>query len=162
MGYSEEKARRKTNRQDRYLKNKAIKALSVNNLSKEAEEKILFCSDLINNERYLKFYYNYKKLYENDEDFRKGCLATSKMVLESKGFQGDMNDETVRVAVKYFIAELPIYLNIPEILNVSSSLYVYKDLPSEFLMKIYNKENQFYLHKSLKQGCLSVNFIEWD
>jgi cyclo(L-tyrosyl-L-tyrosyl) synthase len=160
MGYSEEKARKKTKSQDKYLKNKAMKALIANNLSKEENEKMLFCSDLMKNKRYLKFYYNYEKLYENDEDFRKGCLATSKMVLASKGFQGNINDEAVRVAVKYFIAELPIYLNIPEILNVSSSLYVYKDLPSEFLTKIYNKEGRFSSCRSLKQGCLSVNFIE--
>jgi tRNA-dependent cyclodipeptide synthase len=82
------------------------------------------------------------------------------MVLTSKGFQGDMDDEAVRVAVKYFIAELPIYLNIPEVLNVSSSLYVYKDLPSQFLVKIYNKESQFSSHMSLKQGYLAVDFRE--
>jgi hypothetical protein len=68
---------KKTNSQDRYLKNKAMKVLLANDLSEEeAKEKVLFCSDLINNERYLKFHDTYKKLYENDEDFRKGCLAT--------------------------------------------------------------------------------------
>jgi cyclo(L-tyrosyl-L-tyrosyl) synthase len=80
--------------------------------------------------------------------------------LAGKGFQGDMDDEAVRIAVKYFIAELPIYLNTPEILNVSSSLYIYKDLPPEFLMKIYNNENQFFSHVSLKQGCLAVDFTD--
>ncbi|MDR2437696.1 MAG: tRNA-dependent cyclodipeptide synthase [Endomicrobium sp.] len=163
MGYSEEKAKKKTKLHDNNLKNKAIRALVANNVvDVEANNMMVFCSDLINNERYLRFYYNYKKLYEDDEDFRKGCLATSKIVLASKGFQGNVNDESVKVAVKYFIAELPIYLNVPEILNVSSSLYAYKDLPSEFLMKIYNKEGRFSSHRSLKQGCLSVDFIEKD
>jgi hypothetical protein len=46
------------------------------------------------------------------------------MVLASKGFQGDVNDEAVGVAVKYFVAEFPIYLNSPEILEISQSLCV--------------------------------------
>jgi cyclo(L-tyrosyl-L-tyrosyl) synthase len=163
MGYSQEKAKKKTKLHDNNLKNKAIRALAANNVvDSEANNMMIFCSDLMKNERYLKFHDTYKKLYEDEEDFREGCLETSKMVLASKGFQGDASDEAVRIAVKYFIAELPVYLNVPEILNVSSSLYVYKDLPSEFLMKIYRKEGQFFSHKSLKQGCLAVNFIEKD
>jgi cyclo(L-tyrosyl-L-tyrosyl) synthase len=161
MGYSQEKAEKKTKLHDNNLKNKAIKALVANNIPEvEANNMIVFISELMKNERYLKFHDTYKKLYETNEDFRKGCLATSKIVLASKGFQGDADDEAVRVAVKYFIAELPIYLNTAEILNVSSSLYVYKDLPSEFLMKIYNKESQFSSNVSLKQGYLAVKFIE--
>ncbi|MDR1522845.1 MAG: tRNA-dependent cyclodipeptide synthase [Endomicrobium sp.] len=161
MGYSEEKAKKKTKLHDNNLKNKAIRALVANNVvDVEANNMMVFCSDLMKSESYLKFYDNYKKLYESNEDFKEGCLATSKMVLASKGFQGDMNDEAVGVAAKYFIAELPVYLNTPEILNVSSSLYVYKDLPSEFLMKIYNKESQFSSHMSLKQGYLAVDFRE--
>jgi cyclo(L-tyrosyl-L-tyrosyl) synthase len=161
MGYSQEKAKKKTKLHDNNLKNKAIRALAANNISEaEANNMIVFCSDLMNNERYLKFHDTYKSLYENDEDFRKGCLATSKMVLASKGFQGDVNDEAVSVAVKYFIAELPIYLNSPEILEISQSLYVYKDPPSDFLTGVYNKKNPFYSYMSSKHGYLAVNFIE--
>jgi tRNA-dependent cyclodipeptide synthase len=82
------------------------------------------------------------------------------MVLESKGFQGDANDEALRLAVKYFIAELPIYLNSSEILEIPHSLYVYKDPPSDFLTGVYNKKNPFCSYVSAKHGYLAVNFIE--
>jgi cyclo(L-tyrosyl-L-tyrosyl) synthase len=158
MGYSQEKAKKKTKLHDNNLKNKAIRALVANNISEaEANNMIVFCSDLINNERYLKFHDTYKNLYENDEDFRKGCLATSKIVLASKGFQGNINDEAVKLAVKYFIAELPIYLNTSEILNVPSSLYVYKDQPVDFLSNIYNN-SPFSKLISSNQGYLVVTF----
>jgi cyclo(L-tyrosyl-L-tyrosyl) synthase len=83
-------------------------------------------------------------LYENDENFRKGCLATSKMVLASKGFQVDVNDEAVRVVVKYFLAEVPLFLNSSEIFNINSSLFVYKDIP-EFINRIYNDSSFSHL-----------------
>jgi hypothetical protein len=34
---------------------------------------------------------------------RKDGLATSKIVLVSKGFQGDVNDEALKLAAKYFL-----------------------------------------------------------
>jgi cyclo(L-tyrosyl-L-tyrosyl) synthase len=159
MGYSEDKAKKKTRLNDNNLKNKAIRALLANGLSDiEANNIMVLCSNLIHNEKYLKFHDVYKKLYENDENFRKGCLETSKIVLSSKGFLGDINDEAACVAVKYFIAELPMYLNIPEILNIPSSLYTYKDLPSHFLTSVYNKNSPFFSYVSSKQGYLVVNF----
>lgn len=159
MGYSEYKARKKTKLHDNNLKNKAIRALLVNNLSDvEANNMIVFCSDLMRKEKCLKFHDTYKNLYENDENFKKGCLATSKLVLASKGFQGDASDEAARIAVQYFIAELPIYLNTPDIINISSSLYVYKDPPSDFLTGVYDGNSQFFSKVSSKQDYLAINF----
>ncbi|WP_374133452.1 tRNA-dependent cyclodipeptide synthase [Candidatus Endomicrobiellum pyrsonymphae] len=72
-------------------------------------------------------------------------LATSKTVLASKGFLGDMSDEAVCVAVKYFIAELPVYLNVPDSINISSYLYAYKDTLSGFLTGVYNKDSPLFI-----------------
>ncbi|MDR3031418.1 MAG: tRNA-dependent cyclodipeptide synthase, partial [Holosporales bacterium] len=153
MEYEKEKAQKKTFRQDCLLKNKALRALEANKLSKtEAENKIVRLSDINAGEKYTKFYDKYVDLYDNDKDFRAGSLLTSKWVLETKGIFCDVEDEAVRAAVKYFLAELPLYLNTPEILNVSSSLFVYKDLPSPFLQNIYNDN----LLVSPGQGYLTV------
>ncbi|WP_374133453.1 hypothetical protein [Candidatus Endomicrobiellum pyrsonymphae] len=75
MGYSEDKAKKKTRLHYNNLKNKAIRTLLANKLSDvEASNMIVFCSDLMHNEKYLKFHDTYKKLYGNDESFRKGCF----------------------------------------------------------------------------------------
>jgi cyclo(L-tyrosyl-L-tyrosyl) synthase len=159
IGYSEDKAKRKERLHDNNLKHKVIRSLVANNFSEaEAESKIVFLSNLMYNQKYLKFHNAYKELYEKDENFKNGCLATSKMVLASKGFQGNINDEVVKLAVKYFIAELPIYLNTSEILNVPSSLYVYKDQPADFLSNIYNNNSLFSKLISSNQGYLAVTF----
>jgi cyclo(L-tyrosyl-L-tyrosyl) synthase len=164
IGYSLDKAQKKTRLHDNNLKNKAIRALLANDLSvsQAKESLVLLGSNLsINNSIYIKFFNTYTGLYETDERFREGCLASSKVVLASKGFHGDVNDEAASIAVKYFIAELPIYFNTSEILNISSSLYVYKDPPSAFLTSVYNNENSpFNSYISYKQGYMAVDFIE--
>jgi cyclo(L-tyrosyl-L-tyrosyl) synthase len=162
IGYSEMKAKRKTRLHDNSLKNKALRALLANNLSEDiANDMMIFCNDLMHhNEKYLKFHKIYKKLYEDDENFRDGCLATSKRVLASKDILGVNNDEAADIAAKYFLAELPLQLNASEILDVPSSLYVYKNPPSDFLTNVYSKNSPFYLHVSPRHGYMTVNFTE--
>jgi cyclo(L-tyrosyl-L-tyrosyl) synthase len=159
IGYSKDKADRKTKSQDRYLRNKAIKALVANNLSgHEAKSKMVFFSDLAqNNKKYMEFCKLYEQMYENDKNFREGCLLTSKCVLSTKGNSACVDERALNLSVKYFLAELPLYLNTPDILNVSSSLFVYKDLPTDFLNKIYNN-GPFSSLVSSKQGCLAIHF----
>jgi cyclo(L-tyrosyl-L-tyrosyl) synthase len=98
-------------------------------------------------------------LYENDEDFRKGCLLSSKWVLKGKCNLKSLNDdEYPYTAAKYFLAEVPLFLNSSEIFNINSSLFVYKDIP-EFINRIYNDSSFSHLC-SLSQGFLAVNFID--
>jgi cyclo(L-tyrosyl-L-tyrosyl) synthase len=152
-GYSEDKAQKKTARQDRYLKHKAIRALMANGLLEtEAESKMLYLSYLTKNKRYIEVYNNCMRLFDTDKSFKDGCLATSKWVLDGKSVQGVITDESLEIAVKYFLAELPLYLDTPGILGTPSSLFVYKDAPSEFLKKIY-AEN---LLVAPRQGYLAI------
>lgn len=151
MGYSEKRAKKKTRRQDCYLRNKVIKALIANKISEsEARNKIIYLSHLIYKAEYLEVYNSCLKLFETDEFFRNGCLATSKWVLSNKGIPNSSED-LINMAVKYFLAELPMFLDTPKILNVSSSFFVYKDIPN-FLEIIYNKK----LLVSPKQGFLTI------
>jgi cyclo(L-tyrosyl-L-tyrosyl) synthase len=161
IGYSEDKAKRKGRLHDNNLKHKVIRSLVANNFSEaEAESKVVFLSNLMPTQKYLEFHNAYKELYEKDENFKNGCLATSKLVLASKNIPATINsNEALHTAVKYFLAELPIYLNTSEILNVPSSLYVYKDQPADFLSNIYNNNNSpFSKLISSNQGYLAVTF----
>jgi cyclo(L-tyrosyl-L-tyrosyl) synthase len=157
LGYPKDKADRKTKRHDNNLRNKAIKALVANNLSEyEAKSKMLFFSDLAqNNKKYMEFCKLYEQMYENDKNFREGCLLTSKYVLSTKDNSACVDETVLNLAIKYFLAELPLYLNTTDILNVNSSLFVYKDLPTDFVNKIYNN-GPFSSLLSLKQGYLAI------
>lgn len=159
VGCSEEQAKKKTRKHDKNLEHKALRALIANNLSdNEAKNQIIFFSDLMNNRKYLEIYDICIKLYETNEDFRNGCLETSKWVLASKCSSDFVNKEALNIAAKYFLAELPLYLNTPEIFDVSSSLIVYKDLPSIFLNKIYSGNSFFSSLVYSQQGYLAVDF----
>jgi cyclo(L-tyrosyl-L-tyrosyl) synthase len=106
IGYPEDKAKRKGRLHDNNLKHKVIRirALVANKLSEvEAENKIVFLSNLMCNQKYLKFHNAYKELYEKDENFKNGCLATSKLVLVSKNFT-----DTVKTAMRQFVLLLNI------------------------------------------------------
>jgi cyclo(L-tyrosyl-L-tyrosyl) synthase len=160
IGYSKNEADKKTRKHDKNLKNKAIRALMANNLSEtEARNKIVLFSILKDNQKYIEFYEIYRKLYNNDLSFKEGCLSASERVLASKGAVGTVSKESLDVAAEYLLEELPVYLNTPEILNVNSSLFVYKSLPFNFLRAIYNLASQFSYLLSSGQGCISVKFI---
>jgi len=57
------------------------------------------------------------------------------------------------IAVNYFLAELPTFLNIPTLLNVPSSCCLYHQIPS-FIKYIYNEKNL----QEPNQGFIAVNF----
>jgi cyclo(L-tyrosyl-L-tyrosyl) synthase len=156
LGYDKNKALKKTRSQDRYLKNKTLMALMVSGLNEnEAVKKIVFFTDISKNEKYISFYNTYKDLYETDKNFRNGCLLTSKWVLEGKCDLKTIDEKALGIAVQYFLAELPLFLNSPEILNLESSLFVYKDTP-EFVNRIYN-DNLFSYLPSKSQGYMTIN-----
>jgi cyclo(L-tyrosyl-L-tyrosyl) synthase len=154
VGYPQHKAEKKTKRQDSYLKNKAIKALAACGLSEiDAQNKIACLSDLVPNEVYTKLCNRCHDLYQNDDSFRNGCLSTSKWVLDGKCLGSTVENEQLDVAVQYFLAELPLYLDTPGILGVPSSLFIYKDPLPNFLQKIYVEK----VLVSPYQGYMTVN-----
>ena len=155
VGYDEKKAQQKTKRQDRYLRHKAVRALmSLGFSEKESDAKIIYLSDVLNNQNYIEAYKLCVERYENDNEFYENCLSTSKWVLDGKVKNDNpITEESLRIASKYFLAELPLYINTPGILGVKESLFVYKDTP-KFLHRIY-------ADKSLMnpgQGYASVYF----
>ncbi len=107
LGYNEEQALKKTKKHDRNLINKVVKSGPAN--------KIILHSDLSQTPRYIEAYERYVHIFENNPNFRNDCLG----ILSEKGRN---------VSVKYLLAELPLWFEIPYLLNISSSVLVYKDL----------------------------------
>lgn len=140
LGYSEEKSIKKTKKQDCYLENKVLRAFGNIGIGKnEAEQSILKVSELAaNNKRYYETYEHFLKKFENEVSFRMGCLSTSKWVLANQYGDNPISDEISNVAVKYFLHELPLFLDSPSILGVNSSSFIYHVIP-EYLLVIYNK-----------------------
>ncbi len=135
LGYDEEKAVKKTKEQDKKLFNKVIKScIAVGMSEKDAHEKIILLNHLSQTQRYLESYNRYKTVFETNVSFRNDCLGATRLMLEHKN--GSINDTSVSIAVQYLLAELPIWFDIPYVLNVPSSVLVYKDL-SLFWKKIY-------------------------
>ncbi|NET65738.1 MAG: tRNA-dependent cyclodipeptide synthase [Moorea sp. SIO1G6] len=80
----------------------------------EAEELILDFRYLNKNTNYLSALKFYEDKYANDSEFRINCLETSKQVVETRT---NLSDYRLEIAVKYLLAELPLYFNSVRILG---------------------------------------------
>jgi len=139
LGYDEKKAAKKARRQCNYLKNKIHRALSQFDIDESQLSKLLIChSDLIHN---LVFQEKYNWCCERlkvDPIFREGCLSSSRWVLSNQlKANEEPTDEMLQTAVKYFLAELPMFLWSPEILAKPSAVFCYHQCPS-FLKALFN------------------------
>jgi cyclo(L-tyrosyl-L-tyrosyl) synthase len=138
LGYSLEKSAKESNKQCRYLKNKIRKALyTIGKTDHEIEAIILDGAKLDENAR---FQYMHRQIlwnFENDATFRADCLEASKWVLASKAkHETQLTEAALLTAVKYFLYEIPIFIDTANIVGENSSLFCYHQVPS-FLEKMY-------------------------
>lgn len=137
LGYNEGHAYKKTRKHDNNLKNKVIKSLVNIGFSLEmSNKKILFLSNISQSETYINSYERYLKIFENNLSFRNDCLgATKSMLLDKVAY---VSNNAVNLSVKYLLAELPFWFDIPYVLNIPSSTLVYKDMPFFWKRICYN------------------------
>ena len=137
MGYEESEAIRRTKKQDQNLYNKIITCMkNIGFDNNDSQEKILLISHLCTNNNYLEIYKKCVELFETNMNFKNDCLSISKSFLQAK--MNDFSEESLYIAVNYLLEELPIWLNTPSIIKVSSSVLIYKDF-SKFWQNIcYN------------------------
>ena len=134
MGYDDQKASKKTRKQDNNMKNKVFKSLTCIGFSlEESEKKLLLLSKISKKKEYAEVYKNCIKFFEENNFFREDCLNATRALLSSK--IQNVTDDNLYLAVKYLFLELPVWLNTPYILKVNSSTFIYKDL-SSFWQKI--------------------------
>lgn len=151
LGYDPAKAAWKARRQCQYLKNKVVGALK-NCGVKNVEDLILDWEYLTKKTKYLEFYESTLGLYANNLEFRKNCLDASRWVLEKRVADSALlTEEALSHAVKYFLAEIPLFANTPEILGIEASVFGYhQSIP--FMEKLYG--SQMLLKPSPNQGYL--------
>jgi cyclo(L-tyrosyl-L-tyrosyl) synthase len=126
LGYDQATAVKKARRQGKYLRNKCLRALgSLNRLGDEAEVLILDCQYLNQNPSYLATLAFYEKKYARDGEFRASCLEASKQVIEAH--DRPVNSSVLAVAVKYVLAELPLFFNSVPIVGKKEVVFCYHD-----------------------------------
>lgn len=137
LGYSENKAKEKTRRQDNYLINKIKRAFGNLEISEtEANRKIVLLNDFKKNSTYQQLYSICLNLFEKNADFKKGCLETSSWIF--KNYLNVTENTLESFCVRYLLYEFPFFMNSSSILQVPSSLFVYHSIP-EYLKKLYEK-----------------------
>jgi cyclo(L-tyrosyl-L-tyrosyl) synthase len=151
LDYTPERAEQKTRRQDNYLKNKVIRVLKNMDLTTNyITQMIKTYSDISENTAYQEIYNSCVRKFAENNEFNLGCLSASAWVLSNRGEKNNIGiNGKLNIAVEYFLRELPLFINTPQIIQKKSSLFVYHSIPS-FLEKLYSEgkitsENQGFL-----------------
>lgn len=127
QGYPLEKAEWKARRQSQYLKNKIRRALdSLSIPTEEISEMILDWERLSSNAEYVKLLADVTERFETNDSFQAGCLEASHWVLSQKfSDTSEVTDAALRLGVKYFLAELPLFAATTQIVGAGSSVFCY-------------------------------------
>lgn len=138
LGCAPAKARKKAGRQARWLFNKIRRALGENGFCEDAFSEIVLCSQTLEDNRaYNAALDEVETRFHGDAGFRRGCLQTTRWVLESHLEDGtEATQEMLESAVRYFKAELPLFMDSAAIAGVESSLFAYHQCP-DFLRSLY-------------------------
>ncbi|MBK9294509.1 MAG: tRNA-dependent cyclodipeptide synthase [Oligoflexia bacterium] len=154
IGYDQEKAEWKSRRQSQYILNKITKALrNLGVCFSEIDNYILNWENLSCKVQFQNRYLEIKNKFEEDTGFKKACLEAAEWVLEGKLKNGPANEQQTFLAVKYLLAEIPIFLYSPEILNVRSSIFCYH----QYVPFVKNlMDGHFSCQKDLNQGFVIV------
>ncbi len=141
LGYDKPKATKKAERQADYLKNKCLRSLAELSISEKEAEHIILNFDYLNtSEAYHQALKFYKEKYADDISFREKCLETSEQVVKDK--VDTINKDMLEIAVKYLLAEMPLFFNSADILNKKSAMFCYKDC-APFIKTCFEQNRRF-------------------
>jgi cyclo(L-tyrosyl-L-tyrosyl) synthase len=121
LGYSPARALTKVAHEARMVRNRVRRALT--DAGGDPETSMLGWSDLEQNAGYLRLRAMVRTAFDDDERFRKSCLAVSREYLRHRGELP--TERQVITASEYFLNELPIGMDTPSILGVPESLCAY-------------------------------------
>lgn len=139
LGYAPARARRKAARQGQYVHNKVATALRALGVA-DPQRLVLGMARLVERPRYCELAAQAGALFEQNADFRAACLDATHWVLDRKLPPGTTPDEEqLRLAVRYFLAELPLFADPGGICGAGPSLFVYHQRVA-FLEKFYRGE----------------------
>jgi cyclo(L-tyrosyl-L-tyrosyl) synthase len=161
LGYDSEKAEWKARRQGRYLKNKIVRALANLGVEQDvAEKSILNWTRLRENERYAALHKEVLDHYNSDNFFKEACLEASRWVLEKMVDDPNlMTREMLTSAVRYLLAEIPLFVDCASIVDSPSSVFCYHQCP-DFIAKLI--EGFYPIRASSNQGFIVFKFNDID
>jgi cyclo(L-tyrosyl-L-tyrosyl) synthase len=153
LGYDAEKAEWKAKRQGRYVKNKIVRALANLGIQHEpAERTILNWDRLCENKRYVTLHEAVLDIYKCDNSFREASLEASRWVLEKMVDDANlMTREMLTSAVRYLLAEIPLFIDCASIVGRPSSVFCYHQCP-DFIAKLI--EGIYPVRASANQGFI--------
>jgi cyclo(L-tyrosyl-L-tyrosyl) synthase len=138
LGYSPERAAWKARRQGQYVRNKIVRAL-VEAGADAPEDRLLDGQALASSTAYRELLGRVEQCFCADPDFLQACLGASAWTLERRLPEGEVpTPEQLRLAVRYFLAEMPLFLDTPRIANVTSSVFCYHQVP-HFLDELFHR-----------------------
>lgn len=158
LGYSPEKAAHKAHRQARYLRNKIERALE--SLGIVGGDLVLDAQAVEGNERYISLREQAYAQFETDPSFRDACLDASRWVVSTQALDGPPSEDQLHSAVRYFLAELPLFQDTPGIVGADSSVFCYHQPPA-FLYSLYRRELACWLHPRQGFATLAVGLSRW-
>lgn len=139
LGYAPEKAAWKARRQGQYTRNKIVTALGSLGVA-DADRRVLGWAELENNAAFGRLHESGLRRYSEDADFRGACREATGWVLSGKLPAGQAPDEgQVEQAVRYFLAELPLFIDTPAIVGTGTSVFCYHEPPA-VLRRLYGGE----------------------
>jgi cyclo(L-tyrosyl-L-tyrosyl) synthase len=145
LGYDPARARRKAGRQGQYVLNKIYRALDEVGVV-DLREHVFDDATLAHNARYQDLLRDAHDRFATDEKFAAHCLDATRWVLDRR-LPGDQapTGEQLRCAVRYFLAELPMFIDTPAIAEVDSSVFAYHQRVT-FLERLYARELTWQPH----------------
>ncbi|GAB2956421.1 hypothetical protein GCM10023080_014560 [Streptomyces pseudoechinosporeus] len=139
LGYAPEKAAWKARRQGQYTRNKIVTALGSLGVA-DADQRVLGWAELESNAAFSRLHERGLRRYTQDAGFRDACREASAWVLAGKLPAGQAPDEKqVEHAVRYFLAELPLFIDTPAIVGAGTSVFCYHQPPA-VLRRLYGGE----------------------
>jgi cyclo(L-tyrosyl-L-tyrosyl) synthase len=149
LGYAPDRAAWKARRQGQYVRNKVTRALDAAGVE-DPEGLLLDGQALAGNAAYRELLEHVQRSYREDADFSHACLMASAWTLERRLPDGQAPTvEQLRSAVRYFLAELPLFLDTPRITGVRASAFCYHQAPG-FLADLFHR--RLALHPAGGQG----------
>jgi cyclo(L-tyrosyl-L-tyrosyl) synthase len=139
LGYAPEKAAWKARRQGQYTRNRIATALGSLGVAEDGA-RVLGWAELESNAAFGRLHEDGLRRYAEDAQFRDACREASGWVLAGKLPAGQRPDaEQVERAVRYFLAELPLFLDTPSIVDAGISVFCYHQ-PPDVLRRLYAGE----------------------
>ncbi|MFI7189947.1 tRNA-dependent cyclodipeptide synthase [Nocardia nova] len=157
VGYSPERAAHKARRQGRWLGNKLRRTLADLGVP-DPDPLVLDSAVLDTDTAYMRLHAEVSDRFAHDPDFASACQSASGWVLGQRLPAGaSPTDDQMRAAVRYLLAELPLFTDTAAITGTAQSVFCYHQHVA-FLNTLFR--HQLTWKPAPRQGFLVVTLTE--